>query len=65
MSQKDQTYFKNPAANAAIFLNCVSPFWDIIDERAYESIRLTFSLREMGALVQKAVFTSISHFYTP
>ena len=31
MSQKGQKHFKNPAANAARFLQCVWPFWDIMD----------------------------------
>ena len=30
MSQNGQTHFKNLAANAAIFLKCVWPFWDIM-----------------------------------
>ena len=33
MSQNRQTQFKNLAANAARFLKCVWPFWDIMHER--------------------------------
>ena len=33
MSQNGQTYFKNLAANAARFLKCVWPFWDIMHWR--------------------------------
>ena len=33
MSQKGQTHFKNLVANAARFLKCVWPFWDIMHER--------------------------------
>ena len=32
MSQNGQTHFKNFAANAARFLECVWPFWDIMYE---------------------------------
>ena len=33
MSQNGQTHFKTLAANAARFLKCVWPFWDIMHER--------------------------------
>ena len=33
MSWNGQTHFKNAAANAARFLKCVWPFWDIMHER--------------------------------
>ena len=32
MSQNGQAHFKNLAANAARFLECVWPFWDIMYE---------------------------------
>ena len=34
ISQNGQTHFKNLAANAARFLNCAWPFWDIMHYRA-------------------------------
>ena len=33
MSQNGQAHFKNFAANAARFLRCVWPFWDIMHQR--------------------------------
>ena len=30
MFQNGQTHFKKIAANVAIFLKCVGPFWDIM-----------------------------------
>ena len=33
MSQNGQTHFKNLAANAARFLKCAWPFWDIMHQR--------------------------------
>ena len=33
MSQNGQAHFKNLAANAATFLKCVWPFWDIMNLR--------------------------------
>ena len=33
MSQNGQTHFKNLAANAARFLKCVWPCWDIMYQR--------------------------------
>ena len=38
MSQNVQTHFKNPAANAARFLKCVWPFWDIMHQRVNGNI---------------------------
>ena len=33
MAQNGQTHFKSLAANAARFLKCVWPFWDIMHQK--------------------------------
>ena len=40
MPQNVQTHFKNLAANAARFLKCVRPFWDIMHERVKQPLQL-------------------------
>ena len=71
MSQNGQTHFKNLAANAAIFLKCIWPFWDIMHWRVngsngYLKLILLFCIvikDAANAGVQlKKVFLKISQY---
>ena len=60
MSQNDQTDFKTPVAFAAIFLNCVCPFWEIMNSKINTliprpNITKTVSLKSFFTPLCKAV----------
>ena len=46
MSQNCQTYFNNLAANAARFLKCVGPFWDIVYLSVKTVLQFLYFLRD-------------------